>query len=61
MQLPGHPEDLDFAHAGTLEVALGAGQRFRRRRRALRDGGVEAITGEVAAETDPLGNGAART
>ena len=23
MQLPGHPEDLDFAHAGALEFALG--------------------------------------
>ena len=60
MQPAGHPEDLDFARAGTLELALGAGQLGSRRRGALFDGGVEAITGDVATETNPLGDGAAR-
>src|SRR6267142_5593290 len=59
MQAAGHLEDLHFARAGPSELALGAGQLFRRGRRALCDRGVEAITGDVT-EANPLGDGAAR-
>ena len=61
MQAAGHVEDLRLAATGGVDVALGAGQLGRRRRCALFDGGVEAITGDVAAETNPLGDGAARS
>src|SRR6266446_4014697 len=61
MQLASHLEYAHLARAGSIELAFGAGQLGRRRRCTLFDGGVEAITGDVAAETNPLGDRAARS
>jgi len=60
MQPAGHLQDFGLARGGELELALRARQLGRGSRRALGDGGGEAIAGNVGAETDPLGDHAAR-